>query len=726
MKLSTFRLTCASAVLPALLISTASAGTPASGLLYYTRYQSPAEVKKVNYSYDGATNFVFSNAVSIVTLNGADGLTVAPDGSLIVGTCGGGAISKVNPLTGAYTSVPAGGGACHLALDPNRARAWAGFTYSGSTALSEIPLIPYFTNGIAHPVVGSENAVGTLAWDPAGNAFYTVSGPSGVGSFGAINLTTFVTTRFLSNLAAAHGMAYDPFSGTFILFGNTHVTQVVATPTNATIIGDLAFAVSEFDQGTVDGRGHIFAADNGGYMIFIDYSGSGYLTNATTFTTLRYLDSFLDDVAPVGLVGSGNIADVALSLVATPNPALVRSNLTLTSTVTNAGPTNATGIVLTDNLPANATLVSASSSLGSCTVSNGAVTCTASNLAANKSFTVTVTLQPLSGPLTLHALALANESDPYFPNNIVDTTVPAPYACLPPTSGLVSWWPAENTSRDANGTNHGSLSVTNSFSYAPGEVGSTFAFDGVSQYFTANGSPSLRPANLTLECWAMFNRYDGCRVLMGKPFGGGTDNSYVLWAQDGILHATSYFTSGGGPVLSYNFFPAPGVWYHLAYAVDASGSGSQVLYVNGQPVAAATAGGVLNYDSHPLLIGGDINGGSYNCLFSGMIDESAIYSRALAPAEVQAIYQAGAQGKCMAPVLVPAALVAATTNVPYSQPISLAHASPAFTFAQTGGTLPPGMTLLSDGSFFGTPPRSAASPSPFVARMALARSPRVT
>ncbi len=142
------------------------AGTPASGLLYYTRYQSPADVNKVNYYYDGTTNFVFSNAVAIVQLNGADGLTVAADGSLIVGACGGGSISKVNPLTGSYVTMTSGGGSCHLALDPNRQRAWAGFSYSGSSALSEIPLTPYFTNGIAHPVTGDDTAVGTSPGTP--------------------------------------------------------------------------------------------------------------------------------------------------------------------------------------------------------------------------------------------------------------------------------------------------------------------------------------------------------------------------------------------------------------------------------------------------------------------------------------------------------------------------------------------------------------------------------
>src|SRR5439155_808604 len=145
---------------------------PVSGLLYYTRYQNPPEVKHVSFYYDGLTNFILSNATSIVTLpGGSDGLTVAADGDLVVGACSSSAIYKVNPTTGAYLSATPGGGSCHLALDPSRTKAWAGFSYNGSAALSEVPLTP-FANGVPHTITGSETAVGTLAWDGASNCFY--------------------------------------------------------------------------------------------------------------------------------------------------------------------------------------------------------------------------------------------------------------------------------------------------------------------------------------------------------------------------------------------------------------------------------------------------------------------------------------------------------------------------------------------------------------------------
>ena len=58
-----------------------------------------------------------------------------------------------------------------------------------------------------------------------------------------------------------------------------------------------------FDQGTVDGRGHLFAADNGGKLIFIDYSATRRIGDERNRVETRFLDPGLDDLAP--LTGPG-------------------------------------------------------------------------------------------------------------------------------------------------------------------------------------------------------------------------------------------------------------------------------------------------------------------------------------------------------------------------------------------------------------------------------------
>jgi hypothetical protein len=64
------------------------------------------------------------------------------------------------------------------------------------------------------------------------------------------------------------------------------------------------FSGETFDQGKVDGKGHIFIASNSGDFMFMDYTASGSITDASTFKSLQFLAGSLDDVAP--LVGLGS------------------------------------------------------------------------------------------------------------------------------------------------------------------------------------------------------------------------------------------------------------------------------------------------------------------------------------------------------------------------------------------------------------------------------------
>ena len=627
-------------------------------------------------------------------------MTIGPEGSLIVGACGSGNIYKVNPVNGTFVTATSGGGSCHLSLDPSRTKAWAGFSYGGSQALSEIPLTP-FGNGTARVITGDDTAVGTLAWNADGNCYYVVSQPGGIGSFGLLNTNTFVTKRFLANVAAAHGMAYDPATASFILFGDTHITQIKATATNAVIIGDLDFTGKigvDFDQGTVDGLGHIFAAENGGNMLFVDYSLSGNITNS--FTSLKYLDSYLDDVAPVGLVGNGNLADISATATAAPTPAMVRSNLVITFTVTNAGPKSASGVTLSELLPANAEFVSIAANAGVAAVENGKMTASLASLPAGQSLIVTLTIRPISGPLVNHAVVLANESDPNFANNLLDFTIIAPEACLPPAQGIIGWWPGDGNGLDAISTNHATLGRPQSF--APGRVGGAFYFDGVRDNVNIPDRPELRPASLTAECWISADNYSSIRSIMGKAYGGGDDDSFAVWMQDGVLHGYTRLNTGGSAVMSYNLYPLAGTWYHIAFTHD-DATGKEFLYVDGAVVASQTVNGHIAYDAHPLQIGADYSNEQLNYRFIGRIDEAAFYNRALTAAEINSIIAAGALGKCTTPVLVPTTLQSGATNRPYSRAITLAHASPATTISLSQGALPPGLSLSADGVIAGTP-----------------------
>src|SRR5690349_8135497 len=72
--------------------------------------------------------------------------------------------------------------------------------------------------------------------------------------------------------------------------------------------------------------------------------------------------------------------------------------------------------------------------------------------------------------------------------------------CLPPPSGLVSWWPGEGNANDIISSNNGVL--IGNVAFAPGKVGSAFALNGTNSYVRVPHSSSLDFTNgLTVEFW---------------------------------------------------------------------------------------------------------------------------------------------------------------------------------------------------------------------------------
>jgi uncharacterized repeat protein (TIGR01451 family) len=111
------------------------------------------------------------------------------------------------------------------------------------------------------------------------------------------------------------------------------------------------------------------------------------------------------------------VADLALTKTDSPDPVTVGNNLTYTITVTNNGPNPATGVNVTDALPAGETLVSVTPSQGSCT-GTSTINCALGSLANGGSATVTLVVTPTqTGVISNTASVAANEFDPNLNNN---------------------------------------------------------------------------------------------------------------------------------------------------------------------------------------------------------------------------------------------------------------------------------------------------------------------
>jgi uncharacterized delta-60 repeat protein/uncharacterized repeat protein (TIGR01451 family) len=110
-------------------------------------------------------------------------------------------------------------------------------------------------------------------------------------------------------------------------------------------------------------------------------------------------------------------ADLSITKAASPNPSLVGGQLSYTLTVTNNGPSQATGVTLTDTLPSTVIFNSAVATQGSCTQASGVVTCNLDSLAGGAVAQITILVTPTQpGTLVNVAQVTGNESDPN-PNN---------------------------------------------------------------------------------------------------------------------------------------------------------------------------------------------------------------------------------------------------------------------------------------------------------------------
>ncbi|MEY2410493.1 MAG: hypothetical protein QOF48_3163 [Verrucomicrobiota bacterium] len=115
-------------------------------------------------------------------------------------------------------------------------------------------------------------------------------------------------------------------------------------------------------------------------------------------------------------------ADLAISIVASPSTASVNGSITYTLTITNRGPNNASGVTITNTLPAGVTFVAAGASQGGCSESGGVVSCSLGAIASlgQASAIIIVTTPAGVAPLTDTALVAATSpTDLNLANNQV-------------------------------------------------------------------------------------------------------------------------------------------------------------------------------------------------------------------------------------------------------------------------------------------------------------------
>jgi Concanavalin A-like lectin/glucanases superfamily/FG-GAP-like repeat/IPT/TIG domain len=250
-------------------------------------------------------------------------------------------------------------------------------------------------------------------------------------------------------------------------------------------------------------------------------------------------------------------------------------------------------------------------------------------------------------------------------------------SCTPPPSGLVSWWKGESNALDSVSGNNGTLQ--GGVTFAAGEAGQAFSFNGSNSYVLVADAPALRLTNeLTVEFWVKRQQLVPDYILnKGGDWSGNALNYGVAFAAPSDNSRFSFLFAGGiresVSVTDFN-------WHHCAVTAR-NGDADAIFYVDGmqQPVVVRVGTPTINLypSTQPLRIGAEID--AIATYFSAdLIDELGIYKRVLSAAEIQAIYNAGSAGKCTP-----------TSVVPVIASFSPSSASPGSSITITGVNFSP-------------------------------------
>jgi uncharacterized repeat protein (TIGR01451 family) len=275
--------------------------------------------------------------------------------------------------------------------------------------------------GATDLTVTKDDGVATVV--PGGTVVYTITvrnnGPAAVSSLKMVDVTPPGLTS--PSFAAPSRGTYDPGTGTWdftvpplpLGVDETATIQLVAT---------------------------------------IDPASSGVLANtATVFPPPGVSDPVPQNDSATDTDALAPSADVGLAMTGSADPADLGGLLTYTLTVTNGGPSAATGVILTDSLPASMEFDSAVPTPGVCAFDapTHTLTCDLGALGAPGSATVALGVRPHAlGTFTNTATVVRIEPDPISANDsaAVTTTVQAPslavrFLTVTSTSGrnVIEW-----------------------------------------------------------------------------------------------------------------------------------------------------------------------------------------------------------------------------------------------------------------------------------------------
>jgi hypothetical protein len=202
----------------------------------------------------------------------------------------------------------------------------------------------------------------------------------------------------------------------------------------------------------------------------------------------------------------------------------------------------------------------------------------------------------------------------------------------PGTENLAAFYTLDNDANDTSGNNNNGT-PSGDPQWVVGKIGGALEFDGVDDQVDCGNDPSLDiTGTITIAAW-FYPTGSGSssfpRIVDKSNGTGGADPGYKLYLRGAEDYIFAF--SAGGVYQPYSTLAAElNAWNYVAVIADGT---HRKLYLNGawEEWEEST---LPSSSSNPLFIGNSPAGARH---FQGMIDEVAIYNRALSGPEVRFI-----------------------------------------------------------------------------------------
>jgi len=217
------------------------------------------------------------------------------------------------------------------------------------------------------------------------------------------------------------------------------------------------------------------------------------------------------------------------------------------------------------------------------------------------------------------------------------------------TEGMVSYWTFDDADLSGNnpldifGDNDGTnVGATTGQTGDNSVVGEAFSFDGVDDYIDTNEYADFNfgTGDFAVSFWMYANYWDGYTTPISNSIYGPPWNGILFTEESGGgncgNHAIRFEV---GEVTVCGAVITTGTWYHI---VGVRTSGQVTVYVNGIAGSATSATGDIDTTNN-LYIGKCFDP-TYPRHFNGLIDEVAIFNRALSAEEISDLYDLGVAG----------------------------------------------------------------------------------